>query len=89
MNETIYQFLCNYLTDLNIPFHIVCDHSVTLEDLDFGLRKSILKENQIPTVSSLEDYHPSALYHFSDFYMCNYTFFNYRMNLSFLSDHIY
>lgn len=75
MNQAIYQFLCNYLTNMNLSFHATADMSITLADLDCGLRKSILKDNQITTVSSLETYHSEALYHFSDFYKCNYTFF--------------
>lgn len=75
MNQTIYQFLCNYLTSMNISFHTITDKSITLSDIDSGLRNSILKDNLIATVSSLEDYHSGTLYHFSDYYKCNYTFF--------------
>lgn len=75
MSQVIYNFLCQYLTNMNIPFYAPVNKPVTLADLDFGLRKTILKENQIETVSSLEEFQAHALYHFSDFYKCNYTFF--------------
>lgn len=75
MNQPIYDFLCNYLKEMNIPFHASADSSVLMPDLDLGLRNSILKGYQRETVSSLESFDPQALYHFSDYYDCNYTFF--------------
>ena len=74
MNQEIFDFACDCLSNMNIPFHVT-DESSKLPDLDLGLRKSILK-NEVPsTVSSLEDFNTQALYHFSDFYNCNYSFF--------------
>lgn len=75
MNQAIYDFLCKYLTEMNIPFHASVDDTILMPDIDAGLRNSILKEYQRETVSSLADFNPNALYHFSDFYNCNYTFF--------------
>lgn len=75
MNQAIYDFLCKYLSEMNIPFHASADNSVLMPDLDLGLRNSILKEYQRETVSSLEEFNTNALYHFSDYYNCNYTFF--------------
>ncbi len=75
MNQAIYDFLCKYLSEMNIPFHASADNSVLMPDLDLGLRNSILKEYQRETISSLEDFNTNALYHFSDYYNCNYTFF--------------
>ena len=75
MNQAIYDFLCNYLTEMNIPFHASADNTVLMPDLDLGLRNSILKGYQRETVSSLDEFDVQALYHFSDYYNCNYTFF--------------
>ena len=75
MNQTIYEFLCSYLTDMHIPFHASADNNFLMPDLDMGLRNSILKNYCRETVSSLADFNPQALYHFSDYYNCNYTFF--------------
>lgn len=75
MNQPIYDFLCKYLTDMNIPFHASVDGTILMPDIDSGLRNTILKEYQRETISSLEEFKPQALYHFSDFYNCNYTFF--------------
>ena len=75
MNQTIYDFLCSYLTEMNIPFHASVSASFLMPDIDLGLRNSILKEYHRETVSSLQDFNPHALYHFSDYYNCNYTFF--------------
>ena len=75
MNQTIYDFLCNYLTEMNIPFHASVDSTFLMPDIDMGLRNSILKGYQRETVSSLQEFNPQALYHFSDYYNCSYTFF--------------
>lgn len=75
MNQSIFDFLCKYLTDMNIPFHASVDNSILMPDIDAGLRDTILKGYERETVSSLESYNQDALYHFSDFYNCNYTFF--------------
>ncbi len=75
MNQTIYEFLCSYLTDMHIPFHASADNNFLMPDLDMGLRNSILKNYCRETVSSLADFNPQTLYHFSDYYNCNYTFF--------------
>lgn len=75
MNHAIYDFLCNYLTEMNIPYHASIDKTVLMPDIDGGLRNSILKKYQKETVSSLDTYRADALYHFSDYYNCNYTFF--------------
>lgn len=75
MNQTIFDFICNYLTNMNIPFSVSFKENCTLPDIDLGLRRSILKDSALPTVSSLQDFQPQALYHFSDFYYCHYTFF--------------
>ena len=75
MNQTIYDFLCNYLTEMRIPFHASVSNDSLMPDLDMGLRNSILKGYQRETVSSLADFNPQVLYHFSDYYNCNYTFF--------------
>lgn len=75
MNQSIYDFLCNYLTEMNIPFFASMDATSLMPDIDMGLRNSILKEYHRETVSSLQDFNPQALYHFSDYYNCNYTFF--------------
>ena len=75
MNQAIYDFLCNYLTEMNIPYHASADKNTLMPDIDGGLRNSILKNYHRETVSSLSDYQTNALYHFSDYYNCNYTFF--------------
>ena len=46
-----------------------------MADFDCGLRNTILKNNIPETISSLEDYDANALYHFTDYYYCNYSFF--------------
>lgn len=75
MNQVIYNFLCNYLTEMNITYHVFTDNSAQMPDIDGGLRNSILKKYQTETVSSLDHYRADVLYHFSDYYNCNYTFF--------------
>ena len=75
MNETILNFFCECLKEANIPFCITSDHAIGMHELDLGLRNNILKENKVPTVSALEHYDKSSLYHFSDFYNCSYSFF--------------
>ena len=75
MNQAIYEFLCNYLTTMNVPFHALADRTFLMPDLDGGLRNTILKDYQRETISSLEEFSPQGLYHFSDYYNCNYTFF--------------
>ena len=71
----ILNFFCNCLKDTNIPYFLTSDHSVSMHDFDLGLRNSILKNNTISTVSALESYDSNALYHFSDYYSCSYSFF--------------
>ncbi len=75
MNQSIFDFLCKYLTDMNISFHSSADKSLLMPDIDAGLRSTILKGYTRETISSLESFHPEALYHFTDFYNCNYSFF--------------
>ena len=75
MNQVIYNFLCNYLSEMNIPYHASVDKTTLMPDIDGGLRNSILNKYHRETVSSLENYRIDALYHFSDYYNCNYTFF--------------
>lgn len=60
---------------MSIPFYLASQKPVTMSAIDLGLRKSILKDVVQGTISSLADYDAHALYHFSDFYNCNYTFF--------------
>jgi len=74
MNQTIYDFLCSYLTEMNIPFHASVDSTFLMPDIDMGLRNSILKEYQRETISSLQEFNPQALYHFSDYYNCTTPF---------------
>lgn len=75
MNQVIFDFLCKYLKNLNIPYYLSADTNFTLADFDLGLRKSILKDNIVKTVSSMQDFDAQALYHFSDYYCCSYSFF--------------
>lgn len=75
MNEMILIFFCNCLKDTNIPYFLTSDHSVSMHEFDLGLRNSILKSNTVSTVSALESYDSNALYHFSDYYNCSYSFF--------------
>ena len=75
MNQVIFDFFCNYLKNLNIPYFLSNNTNFTLADLDLGLRKSILKDNTVKTVSSIQDFDTQALYHFSDYYNCCYSFF--------------
>ena len=75
MNLEIFNFLCRYLSNMNIPYFVSADTFFTMADFDLGLRNSILKEKAIGTVSSLDQFDPKVLYHFSDYYNCNYTFF--------------
>jgi len=75
MNQVVFDFLCKYLKNLNIPYFLSTHTDFTLADLDLGLRKSILKDNLVKTVSSMQDFNPQALYHFSDYYSCCYSFF--------------
>ncbi len=76
MNQSVLNFLCNYLKSTNISFYIADDTNSRLNDFDLGLRNSILKNNAPHTVSSLDDYDPNSLYHFSDYYGCQYSFFH-------------
>lgn len=76
MNQVIFDFLCNYLKNLNIPYFLSTDKNFSFSDFDLGLRKSILKENTVKTVSSMPEYNKEALYHFSDYYNCHYSFFH-------------
>ena len=75
MNQTMLDFLCNYLSSINIPYHLTEDMNSSMADLDLGLRNTILKNNCTETTSSLENFDPHLLYHFTDFYQCNYSFF--------------
>ena len=75
MNQTILDFLCNYLSSINIPYHLTKDFNSSMADFDSGLRNTILKNNSIETTSSLESFDSHSLYHFTDFYHCNYSFF--------------
>lgn len=75
MNQAVFDFLCNYLSTISIPYYITDASDTTMADLDLGLRNSILKNKTTETTSSLESFQPQALYHFSDFYSCHYSFF--------------
>lgn len=75
MNQPIFDFFCKYLTELNIPFHAAGNRTFSMPDIDMGLRNTILKNYTKDTISSLDAFKPEALYHFSDFYDCNYSFF--------------
>ena len=75
MNQAILDFLCNYLSSINVSYCFSEDTNTSMADLDLGLRKSILKNLTAETTSSLEEYDRHSLYHFSDFYNCHYTFF--------------
>lgn len=75
MNQDILNFLCNYLSSINIPYYITDDTNASMADFDLGLRSSILRNVTIKTTSSLENFNPQVLYHFNDYYSCNYSFF--------------
>lgn len=75
MNQAILDFLCKYLESINIPYHFASDSNTSMADLDLGLRNSILKNINVKTSCSLENFDSLSLYHFSDFYYCNYSFF--------------
>lgn len=75
MNQVILDFLCDYLSSINVSFHLTEHTYPTMADFDLGLRNTILKKNSIETTSSLDNFNPDALYHFTDFYHCNYSFF--------------
>ena len=57
-------------------YFLSTDKNFSFSDFDLGLRKSILKENTVKTVSSMPEYNKEALYHFSDYYNCHYSFFH-------------
>lgn len=75
MNQVVFDFLCTYLKNLNIPYFLSVETNFSLADFDLGLRKSILKDNIVKTKSSMQDFDKQALYHFSDYYNCCYSFF--------------
>lgn len=75
MNQAILDFLCNYLSSINISYHFADSGNTTMADLDLGLRNTLLKKIPMETTSSLQEYVPDSLYHFTDFYNCCYTFF--------------
>ena len=75
MNYAILDFLCNYLSSINIPYHLSENMNPSMADFDCGLRNTILKNKSIETISSLENYDSHSLYHFTDYYYCNYSFF--------------
>ena len=75
MNQAILDFLCKYLSSINVSFYIAASQNTTMADFDLGLRNSILKNISVETTSSLEEFCPHSLYHFSDYYSCCYSFF--------------
>lgn len=75
MNQAILDFLCNYLSSINIPYYLTDDSHTSMADFDSGLRNTILKNINVKTSSSLENFDPHSLYHFTDYYHCNYSFF--------------
>lgn len=80
MNQPILDFLCNYLSSINIPYYLSEDNNVSMADFDSGLRNTILKNINVNTSSSLESFDSHSIYHFTDFYHCNYSFFQVSEN---------
>lgn len=75
MNQAILDFLCNYLSSINIPHYLTTNANTSMADFDSGLRNTILKNISLDTSSSLDTFDPHCLYHFTDYYHCNYSFF--------------
>ena len=60
---------------MNISYYLTDNLNTVMADFDLGLRSSILQNITTETTSSLDAFQPQALYHFTDYYNCNYSFF--------------
>ena len=61
MNQAILDFLCNYLSSINIPYYLTDDSHTSMADFDSGLRNTILKNIDVKTSSSLENFAHSTM----------------------------
>lgn len=77
MEHPVLSFLYDYLSDLQIQHFVTDGHKTTMSDLDLGLRSSILKLTDQPPSQIIKALDNSTLYHITDYYNCNYTFFQF------------
>ncbi len=77
MEDSVFTFLQNYLSDLHIQYVCTEDTGITLSTLDLGLRNSILKHSGSPHDSPIKHLEPHTIYHIVDYYECSYSFFQF------------
>lgn len=84
MEHPVLSFLLNYLSDLHLQCVLSDGVGIDFSNLDLGLRDSILK--LYPTSSSgiLKALEKDTIYLITDYYECNYAFFQFPTEKQFL-----
>ncbi len=75
MEPSVFDFALSYFDDLQLHYNIARERNITLPDLDLGLRNSILKRPAGGNASPLSSVDSGTVYYVTDYYRCNYIFF--------------
>lgn len=84
MEHPVLSFLLNYLSDLHLQCILSDGVGIDLSNLDLGLRDSILKLSLSSTSGILKTLEKDTIYHITDYYECNYAFFQFPTEKQFL-----
>lgn len=84
MEHPVLSFLLDYLSDLHLQCILTDGAGITLSALDLGLRNSILKLAVDAPSSVLNSLEEHTIYHITDYYECNYSFFQFPSEKQFL-----
>lgn len=77
MEQPILSFFFEYLNDLQISYLFTDSKKLTMSSLDLGLRDSILKLTETSPKSVIKTLDDNTIYHITDYYNCNYSFFEF------------
>ena len=75
MNSTLLKFLYNYLNDMHIQSLVTTGYDFDLSKLDMGLRNTIFAYSEEKSNNRITEIEANTIYHITDYYDCNYTFF--------------
>lgn len=77
MEHSVLSFLLDYLSDLQVQYILTERNDFSISFLDLGLRDNILKISDATPLSLMKELEDNTLYHITDCYNCNYSFFQF------------
>lgn len=77
MEHPVLSFFTSYLANLHIQYIFTDDMNIHFVSLDLGLRNSILNRTDAPSPGILNELAKDTIYQVTDYYDCNYTFFEF------------